>query len=135
METEFQDIFHHINRIDELGKKMIVSENKTIIIPNKIEQEGKRLYKMYPEFRDLSTFMEHPEFLNFYNKYMNNPIRLKQMLVLMKMYNLIAKYMYENDPLEEKHNAYHKLAILYRIITHPVYSRILFRKPKLISKS
>jgi hypothetical protein len=92
-----------------------------------VEKEGRRIYNKCSELRDLSTVMEHPEFYKFYLKYMTNPMRLKHMLVLMKMYTLIGKFFKERDPSEESYNAYHKLVFLQKILMHPVYSRILLK--------
>ena len=154
--ADIDKLFIHLNKIDSYGKdaieknkdmirlgtptqytkKQIASESTSltipeklqIISPNKIEQEGRDIYNKYPELRDLSTVMEHPEFFSFYLKYMRNPIHLKQMLVLMKLYYLIGQYAYKHDPTEEHHNAYHKLVFLYKLIKHPLYSRLFLKR-------
>lgn len=118
----FVDIFNHLNKV-ELMSEDLIEKNKNVI-----ENDGQRIYDKYAEFHDLANVMEHPEFFSFYLKYMKNPYHLKQMLVLMKMYHLISQYLSEKDLTEEHHNAYHKLAILHKILSHPSYSRILLKK-------
>jgi hypothetical protein len=122
--NEFDKIFTHMNKVEKISKGLIEKYNLNTIT----EQKGKNIYNKYSEFRDLATIMEHPEFFAFYYKYMQNPIYLKKMLMLMKIYHLISIYLYEQDPTEQNHNAYHKLALLHQILTHPIYSRIILKK-------
>jgi hypothetical protein len=130
---DFNKIFHHMNKVEKISKGIVEKMSKNKLNLSKFsEQIGKQIYNKYSEYRDLATVMEHPEFLTFYYKYMENPYYLKQILILMKLYNLISKYLYEQDPNEQKHNAYHKLAILHQILTHPVYSNIILKKLKMI---
>jgi hypothetical protein len=154
---ELDYVFVHINKLDKFGKEIIKQNKDLVnldtsrrppqpckydsCLDNKnqlygptnsalistLEKEGRRIYNKCPELRDLSTVMEHPEFYKFYLKYMNDPTRLKHMLVLMKMYTLIGRFLKEQDPTEESHNAYHKLVFLQKILAHPIYSRILLK--------
>jgi hypothetical protein len=130
---EFNKLFYHMNKVEKMSKGIVEKMSKNKLNLSKYsEQTGKQIYNKYSEFRDLATVMEHPEFLTFYYKYMENPYYLKQILMLMKLYSLISKYLYEQDPNENNHNAYHKLAILHQILTHPVYSHIILKKLKMI---
>ena len=145
--NQVDEIFVHINKLDSFAPK-IVEQNKDlapksleltnferekdpVITKRKLshaENQGRKVSKQFPELRDLAVVMEHPEFHSFYTKYMSDSTSLKQMLVLMKMYDTISKFMKNKDPNEEHHNAYHKLVFLHKLLMHPVYSRILFKK-------
>ena len=142
------DIFVHVNKLDTFGKNIIANNadlaprlNSDTLVMTEIPQQtitirelsaaekyGRAICNNSREFRDLSIVMEHPEFYQFYKKYMNNPEQLKRMLVLMKMYDMISAFLKKKDPTEEHHNAYHKLVFLQKLLANPVYSRILFKK-------
>lgn len=154
---QIDEIFVHVNKLDKFGKNIIQNNSDlaprlnsaqlpshttahTVSMSNSelppitkrqlstAEKYGRAISSQYPELRDLSVVMEHPEFYQFYQKYMNEPERMKRMLVLMKMYSMISAYLKEKDPTEEHHNAFHKLVFLQKILANPVYSRILFKK-------
>lgn len=141
----YDELFIAIDKLDTFGQKIInnkasivklnnqtvlkeLTTDNQIILPDNTENFGRCLYNKYQQLRDLSTVMEHPEFFNFYLKYLRKPDEFKRMLVLMKLYHMISKYMFENDPTEDKHNAYHKLVMLYKLINNPIYYRILTKK-------
>jgi hypothetical protein len=113
-----ENIFVAIDKLDTFGQKIIKDQasivklnNPTqyarkelitdgqLVLPDNTEILGRRLYNKYPELRDLSTVMEHPEFFSFYLKYMRDPQEFKRMMILMKLYHMISKYMYEKDPV------------------------------------
>lgn len=128
----FADLFAHLNKLDIFYNNLVSNEHTYITHPRMqsisyIEKSGKQIYNNCQELRDISTVMEHPEMYSFYLKYMKEPKKLHDTLILMRLYEMISKYMYKMDPQEQCHNAYHKLTLLYKIKTHPVYSRILFR--------
>lgn len=154
-ENQIDEILVHVNKLDRFGKNIIqknsdlapqlnsarecadvdVHAMQSSELPqitkrqlSAAEKYGRTISMQQPELRDLSVVMEHPEFNQFYQKYMNEPERMKRMLVLMKMYSMISAYLKEKDPTEEHHNAFHKLVFLQKILANPVYSRILFKK-------
>lgn len=127
----YTDIFEHLNKIDNYSKHILHNDTDMQMVPymnisNKLESIGRHIYNNNTELRDIATIMEHPEMYGFYLKYMRDPKQLKKTLVNMKVYDIINKYMYKIDPNEIHHNAYHKLAILLKLKTHPVYSKMLF---------
>lgn len=124
MSVSLRSLFSHLEKIPNLD----LSQHMEIV--RGAEKKGMELYKTIPEFRDLSTLMEHPEFYKIYYVYMQNFEKFKRMMVLMKLYDIISHELYRRDPEERYHNSYHKLVILYNLIRSPTFSRILLPKEK-----
>lgn len=87
-------------------------------------KQGRKLYQTESLLRDVATFMESPENIHFFNKYMSNPERFKNVMLYLKMYQLITQYLDRNN---DTLNGYHKIFILYYLFHHPVYGSI-FKK-------
>jgi hypothetical protein len=88
------------------------------------QHTGQTIYKEFPMLRDIATVMEHPEFYRFYQTYLNpsDERKRQQTLVLLRVYDWISQH------LPERYNAYHKLFVLYSLLNHPKYSRVLYEK-------
>jgi hypothetical protein len=78
--------------------------------PEWCESKGRKIYQMNPLYRDIATFMEHPESYQFYHKYLSQPERFQKMMTCLKIYDTISTYM---DP---ELNAYHKIFVLYNLL-------------------
>lgn len=87
------------------------------------EHKGRLLYKTNTLFRDVATFMEQPENYQFYLKYMCDPERFQVIMVYLKLYEIISRFMSEDI------NAYCKLYALYYILRHPVYGPVIRNIP------
>ncbi len=126
---QVHNIYNHmigINNIDEL----IQSDVKYIYGTRNLDSMqkiGQSFYRNIHELRDVSTVMEHPEFYKFYYKYMRDLHKFKKMMTLMKLYDIIGRYLYRIDPTESLHNSYHKLFILYNLLKNPEFTRILLK--------
>lgn len=90
------------------------------------ERKGKFLYQNNKLFRDVATFMEQPENFQFYKKYMCDPQQYQQIMVYLKVYELITRF------LDEDINAYCKLYVLYYLLRHPTYGHLI--KPQVKNK-
>lgn len=114
--------------VDDLGQLNHLNRLKQSLLdilnnqPTFTEKKGISVYKSTPILRDIATVMEHPEFYSFYEKYLSKPDNQYQILTVLKVYYWISKY------LPEQYNAYHKLFILYTLLHHPDYSRLIFNK-------
>jgi len=59
---------------------------------NSLWKKGKKIYQTNPHYKKLATIMEHPEFREFYDKYMCDWDSIKVMLMFMKIYETIEKH-------------------------------------------
>jgi len=76
---------------------------------NNLEKDGKGLYKTNPFFKSLANVMEHPEFRNFFDTYINDWGDVKTVIMFMKLYEQTEK---NNLNL----TSYQKLAAIKQII-------------------
>lgn len=106
------DRLHHLNQL----KESLLNQ------PNFAEKKGISVYQTVPVLRDVATVMEYPEFYSFFEKYLSKPEKRAQILSLLKVYYWISQY------LPEDYNAYHKLFIIYTLLNHPDYSRLIFKR-------
>jgi len=53
--------------------------------PEWAEQKGRKVYRTNPIYRDIATFMEHPESYQFYHKYLTQPDRFQKMMTCLKI--------------------------------------------------
>ena len=108
--------FQHIRNLENVNFQLDECQIKNA------EKKGIHLYQTDKIFRDIATFMEHPESFNFYKNYIENQDNFKFIICLMKVYEIISKIL-------EKHNmefnAYHKLYVLYILLKNPTYSRLI----------
>jgi DNA repair ATPase RecN len=125
------NLYKHLNKINNIKNNI---EKKVEYISNLnrnntyLDVIGKNLYKNSNELRDLATFMEHPESYSFYYKYMKNWDKFKKVIIIMELYEMISNFLYQRDPLEQKHNSYHKLALLNIILKNQNLMKILIKK-------
>ena len=129
---EFSELYKHLNKLNNI-KDNIKNTQPCLNMNSEdnmksIGKFGRKIYEIDPLFRDLLTVMEHPEFYSFYYKYMRDWNKFKKIIVLMKLYDMISHNLYEKDPSEEKHNGYHKLALLNYILKDKELMRIAFKK-------
>lgn len=76
------------------------------------EQRGRDIYATNENYRRLATVMEHPEFRQFYELYMNDWDTAKTVIMFMKIYEAIEKRSsVELTPFQ-------KLAIVQDVIEH-----------------
>lgn len=111
-------LLNHFNHVDKLNN---LSLKDIHIHSSSSEKNGIRLYQKNQLLRDIATFMEHPESYSFYKKYINKN-NICAILSLLKMYDKISEI------LKNNFNAYHKIFLLYILLNHPIYSRIIFKK-------
>lgn len=75
-----------------------------------VEKRGQKLYKSNPNYRNIATVMEHPEFRNFYDTYMSDLFTTKTILMFLKLYEMIE----EHSSVEL--TPYQKITILHEIM-------------------
>lgn len=76
------------------------------------EERGRKLYKSNPHYRNIATVMEHPEFRNFYETYMNDWFVAKTALMFLKVYEAIE------DHANAELTPYQKIAIMHEILSN-----------------
>lgn len=86
---------------------------KRLVNTQDYENKGKTIYKSNENFRRLANVMEHPEFREFFNKYMNDWDTAKTILMFMKVYEAVEKH----SPV--KLTPYQKIAIVKDVIDNP----------------
>lgn len=74
------------------------------------EKQGKQLYKDNSNYKALANMMEHPEFRDFYNKYLTDWDSIKTIVMFLKLYEKI-----ENTSTLNL-NGFQKLSILDTLI-------------------
>ena len=111
--------FQHLKKLENI--KFDIDESQV----KNAEKKGIQLYKEDNILRDIATFMEHPESYSFYKKYLISPEYTRYILSLLKVYEIISGILKKYDI---EFNAYHKIFVLYILIHHPTYSRIIFKK-------
>lgn len=84
--------------------------NKEKIVLKETEQKGKKIYNQNKFYQKIVNLMEHPEFREFFDKYLNDWEDIKLIIAFMKTYEMIEKNIL--DEHKEKINGYHKLYIL-----------------------
>lgn len=91
-----------------MSEELIVSCNTEDVKEN-AEEKGRELYQNNKNYQRLATIMEHPEFRNFYDIYMKDPLSLQTMIMFMKVYESVEKNC--NPDL----TPYQKLAVVHEI--------------------
>lgn len=64
----------------------------TTPISDNLEKKGRQLYKDIINYQRLANIMEHPEFREFYDTYMNDWDTAKSIIMFMKLYEAIEKH-------------------------------------------
>lgn len=78
-----------------------------------LDNQGRELYQNNDNYRRLANVMEHPEFREFYNKFMQDWDSAKTIIMFMKLYEAIEKHSkIELTP-------YEKIAIVNQVIHDP----------------
>ena len=80
---------------------------------NQLMKDGKEIYKTNEHYRRLANVMEHPEFRQFYDKYMNDWSSVKTIVMFMKIYEAIEKH---SDTVL---SPYQKISIVKDVIEDP----------------
>jgi hypothetical protein len=91
----------------------------------KAEKEGIELYKNNDFFHSLSNIMEHPEYKDFFGKYIKDWTDVKTVMMFIKLYESIG-YNCKQDAQEL--NGYHKLSILKNIMSDSKLRRTIVSK-------
>lgn len=81
-----------------------------LVDSNEAEKKGRTIYQTNEHLRRLANVMEHPEFREFFNLYMNDLDTAKVVLMFMKMYDAIEKHS------KVSLTPYQKLAIVKDVI-------------------
>lgn len=76
---------------------------------NELHRRGQRLYRRNQHLRRLANVMEHPEFRQFYDTYLQDWHNAKAMLIFMKLYEAVEKR--SERPL----TPYQKLAVVQEL--------------------
>ena len=97
----------------------IMNINKTIILNKRsnldeLGEHGMRVYKNNNFYRDLSNCMEHPEFRNFYNKYLKNKENEEVVLKFMNFYNRLIENTLDNDG-NNNITSYHRVGFIDKV--------------------
>lgn len=77
------------------------------------EQKGRELYNNNEHLRRLANVMEHPEFREFYNLYMQDSDSAKMIIMFMKTYEAIEKHS------KVELSPYQKISIVKDVIDDP----------------
>lgn len=56
-----------------------------------MEEQGRKLYRINKNYRNIATVMEDPEFRNFYTKYMDDLVSIRTIMMFLKLYEKIEK--------------------------------------------
>ena len=83
------------------------------------EDNGKHIYNTNDHFRRLANVMEHPEFREFYEKYMTDWDSAKTMIMFMKTYEAIEKH------AKIELTPYQKISIVKELIDDPDKRRMI----------
>lgn len=118
MKEHQQKLIVHPKLPDELEK---LKNIKVPDFPLHLAKRGRELYKKNQLLRDVATFMEQPENYFFYKKYMCDTDRFHNILILLRLYEIISRCVDENM------NGYYKIFILYYLLKHPTYGSIIRR--------
>lgn len=78
-----------------------------------LDRRGRELYQTNENYRLLANVMEHPEFREFYGKFMQNWDTAKTIIMFMKIYEAIEIHS------KIKLTSYEKIAIVNNIIHDP----------------
>lgn len=81
-----------------------------ISVSKNLEKSGRKIYDNNKHFQKLANIMEHPEFRQFYNEYMQDWDNIKLIITFMKIYEAIEKHSTLNL------TPYQKIAILKEAI-------------------
>lgn len=73
-----------------------------------LEEQGRQLYKSNKHYRNIATVMEHPEFRDFYNRYISDNLSVKTMIMFLKIYEEIEK--------NGQFTPYEKIALVHKVI-------------------
>ena len=83
------------------------------IEPNILDAQGQLIYQTNKHYQRLANVMEHPEFRQFFNEYMQDWETAKTILLFMKLYSAIEKCsQIELTP-------YQKIAIVKDVLDDP----------------
>lgn len=66
--------------------------DKIVSITEGLEEKGRHIYQTNENFRRLANVMEHPEFRQFFQLYMQDWESTKVIVMFMKMYDAIEKH-------------------------------------------
>lgn len=100
--------------------------NQLVTLPsdsiNSHETKGKQIYKNNEHFRRLANVMEHPEFREFYNSYMNDWEDTKTIIMFMKLYEAVEKH------AKITLTPYQKISIVKDMIDDPEKRRVICKE-------
>jgi hypothetical protein len=100
--------------------------NQLVTLPsdsvNSHEQKGKQIYKTNEHFRRLANVMEHPEFREFYDSYMNDWEDAKTIIMFMKLYEAVEKH------AKITLTPYQKISIVKDMIDDPEKRRVICKE-------
>ena len=88
---------------------MELSQNINSVSEN-LEEKGRQLYQTNEHFRLIANVMEHPEFRQFFNNYMQDWDNVKMIIMFMKMYESIEKHS------KVQLSPYQKISIIKEVI-------------------
>jgi hypothetical protein len=63
-----------------------------ISVSDTLEEKGRRIYQTNDNYRRLANMMEHPEFREFFQLYMQDWESAKTIIMFMKMYEALEKH-------------------------------------------
>ena len=90
--------------------------------PNDLEEKGRKIYRQNEHFRKLANIMEHPEFREFYNSYMNDWEDTKTIIMFMKLYEAVEKH------TQITLTPYQKISIVKDMIDDPEKRRVICKE-------
>jgi hypothetical protein len=101
----------------------IVLKNKLplSIDKNKVEEQGRKVYRQNKNLRTLSNLLEHPEFSRFIEDNTKDWVDIKNIILYIKIYQAIGECVPEST-------SYQKLAVLKQIVDSPVLWRMVVKK-------
>lgn len=119
--------FNHIKKLENIKFPINITDKELKLA----EKRGIYIYKNIQMLRDVATFMENPENILFFKKYMENKKYFDHIFSMLKIYEIITTTLNKKNNIEC--NAYHKLFLLYILINNPRYNYIIFKNNKLNS--
>lgn len=66
--------------------------DQIVSVPDSLEKKGRLIYQTNENFRRLANVMEHPEFREFFQLYMQDWESTKVIVMFMKMYEALEKH-------------------------------------------
>ena len=116
------DIVRFVNKSKKYNNSVKIYRSLETNILRDSEKIGKILYNQNENYKAIANLMEHPEFRQFYNKYLSDSHNIKTIIMFLKLYEEIEKY--SLTPL----TGYQKIYILDKIMKNSELRRKIYQE-------